>query len=614
MRAKVFFILKYWLLWALFFELARVIFLFSNYNLAKEAGMSNSAHSLLYGLRMDISMAGYLILPLMLFMLLSVFVPALLKPLIIKIYTGILLFMLLLLLVIDINAFKAWGFRLDASPLKYLSNPREVWASVSNLPVFMIILGFIMIFGGSIYLSNRFINTQVKKLHDAGQKGLEFLVLLLLLGFFIIPIRGGFQLAPLNQSSVYFSENNFANQAAINAPWNFMHSLDQNTESNMNPFTYVNEKQAQLMVDSLRVSNKTRLNIFRPSAPVKPNVIIIIWESFTEKATHLERDNIPVTPRFNDLKKEGIYFSNIYAAGDRTDKGIVAVLSGYPAQPTTSIVKIPQKASRLPMLSRQLFDDGYSTSFYYGGELEFANIKAYLLGGSFKKFTSKNDFESKDQNSKWGAHDGIVMKTVVDGLNKETSPFFCTWLTLSSHEPFEVPVASAIKGEDDESLFLNSLHYTDQVVYDFIQGCKSQPWWKNTLLVITADHGHRMPPTGKKIDDFKMPLLFLGGVLNETNIVRENIGSQLDIPATLLGQLRLRARDFIWSKDLLDSSTKPWAYFCFNNGYGFVQPNNYYIFDNVGKKPLESSGNPNSTEILRGKAVQQLTFGDYLSK
>lgn len=614
MRAKVFFILKYWLLWALFFELARVIFLFSNYNLAKEAGMSNSAHSLLYGLRMDISMAGYLILPLMLFMLLSVFVPALLKPLIIKIYTGILLFMLLLLLVIDINAFKAWGFRLDASPLKYLSNPREVWASVSNLPVFMIILGFIMIFGGSIYLSNRFINTQVKKLHDAGQKGLEFLVLLLLLGFFIIPIRGGFQLAPLNQSSVYFSENNFANQAAINAPWNFMHSLDQNTESNMNPFTYVNEKQAQLMVDSLRVSNKTRLNIFRPSAPVKPNIIIIIWESFTEKATHLERDNIPVTPRFNDLKKEGIYFSNIYAAGDRTDKGIVAVLSGYPAQPTTSIVKIPQKASRLPMLSRQLFDDGYSTSFYYGGELEFANIKAYLLGGSFKKFTSKNDFESKDQNSKWGAHDGIVMKTVVDGLNKETSPFFCTWLTLSSHEPFEVPVASAIKGEDDESLFLNSLHYTDQVVYDFIQGCKSQPWWKNTLLVITADHGHRMPPTGKKIDDFKMPLLFLGGVLNETNIVRENIGSQLDIPATLLGQLRLRARDFIWSKDLLDSSTKPWAYFCFNNGYGFVQPNNYYIFDNVGKKPLESSGNPNSTEILRGKAVQQLTFGDYLSK
>jgi phosphoglycerol transferase MdoB-like AlkP superfamily enzyme len=563
---------------------------------------------------MDLSMASYLVLLPALLVLLSVFVRILWTPLIFKAYTGIVLFLVLLLLVVDMNAFQAWGFRLDASPLKYLSNPREAWASVSNLPVFSIILGFLLIFSGFLYLFCKFINAELAKPVSKSNRALQFGVLLLLLGFFIIPMRGGFQLAPLNQSSVYFSDNNFANQAAINAPWNFMHSLDHNTESKDNPFNYVEQKQARLLVDSLLVKGTAASNIFRPGSSAKPNVIFIVWESFTEKATHLLRDNIPVTPMFNELKKEGIYFSNIYAAGDRTDKGIVAVLSGYPSQPTTSIVKTPLKASKLPMISRQLASNGYSTSFFYGGELEFANMKAYLLGGNFKKFTSKDDFDSKDQNSKWGAHDGVVMKTVIEGLKKETTPFFCTWLTLSSHEPFEVPTAPVIKGSDNESLFLNSLHYTDQVVYDFIQQCKAQPWWNNTLVVITADHGHRMPATGRRIDDFKMPILFLGGILDQRNIINDQVGSQVDIPATVLGQLRLPATDFTWSKSLVDSSIRPWAYFCFNNGYGFVLPGSYFIFDNVGKKPIESAGNPTPTDILKGKAVQQLTFGDYLAK
>jgi phosphoglycerol transferase MdoB-like AlkP superfamily enzyme len=304
----------------------------------------------------------------------------------------------------------------------------------------------------------------------------------------------------------------------------------------------------------------------------------------------------------------------MYGSGDRTDKGIVAVLSGYPAQPTTSIVKTPVKASKLPMISKVLAAKGYSTSFYYGGELEFANMKAYLLGGDFEKYTSKNDFDSKDQNSKWGAHDGVVMQRVVDGLNKETSPFFCTWLTLSSHEPFEIPVPPVLKGTDDVSLFLSSLHYTDQVVYDFIEQCKKQPWWANTLVVITADHGHRLPRTEKKINDFKIPVLFLGGALRQQGIINERVGSQTDIPATVLAQLNLPVKDFAWSRNLFDPAAPQWAYFCFNNGYGFVQPGNYFIFDNVGKKPIETGGALSAADTAKGKAIQQLSFEDYLGK
>ncbi|MCP9752597.1 LTA synthase family protein [Ferruginibacter sp. HRS2-29] len=614
MRPRILFILKYWLCWIILFEVARLFFYLCNPGLTKTVPISDIFRSLWYGASMDMSMAAYITLPAGLFVLAGIFLSFFQKPTIYKIYTGIVLFFVLLLIGTDINIYKAWGYRIDASPLKYLSNPKEAWASVSNLPLIWILLGFLAAFLSTLFFFNKFIRRDLSKMKIASPQWLQALVLLLLLATFIIPIRGGFQLAPLNQSTVYFSSSNFVNQASINAPWNFMHSLSHNTESKSNPFLYVAPKDAEAIRDSLFASGAQTDSILQIKSGIKTNVIFIVWESFTEKATHLRQGGIDITPRFNELKREGIYFSNLYASGDRTDKGIVAVLSGYPAQPTTSIVKIPVKASKLPMLSKELAANGYNTSFYYGGELEFANMKAYLLGGNFKKYTSKDDFDEKDQNSKWGAHDGVVMQKVIDGLNKETSPFFCTWLTLSSHEPFETPLAPVIKGSDDVSLFLNSLHYTDQVVYDFIKQAQKQPWWANTLLVITADHGHRLPHTGKKIDDFKIPVLFLGGALRETGITKTNTASQVDIAATILTQLGLPSKKFVWSRNMLDKQAPQWAYFCFNNGYGFVQPGNYFIFDNIGKKAIETSGILSSTDTAKGKTIQQLSFGDYLSK
>src|SRR5690606_11469546 len=107
-------------------------------------------------------------------------------------------------------------------------------------------------------------------------------------------------------------------------------------------------------------------------------------------------------------------------SGDRTDKGIVAILSSFPAQPKTSIVKIPSKVAKLPMLSELFNQHQYFTSFYYGGELEFANMKAYLTNGNFKHFTSIKDFAEKDRNSKWGAHDGVVMEKLFADLNQQS--------------------------------------------------------------------------------------------------------------------------------------------------------------------------------------------------
>ncbi|RZL16982.1 MAG: LTA synthase family protein, partial [Pedobacter sp.] len=596
MFSKGWFVIRYWFGWIILFQLARLLFMLSNFAELKKAGWFNSLGAAFWGLRMDISMATYIGLPVCIFVALSVFFYRFRKPALYKWYSCIILLPVLLLITADIGLYKEWGFRIDSSFLKYLSNPAEAWASVSHLPVAAIIISLILIYGIFIFISGKRIEKLISLLSPGKYKWVEAVSIVLLTGISIIPLRGGLQLAPLNQSSVYFSQNNFSNMAAINPAWNFLHSLSHRS-SDKNPFSYLDQDKAIAIADSLQRNRGS----FPVSRLVKPNVILIIWESFTQKAIDLTKNGIAVTPGFNALRKEGIYFSDIYATGDRTDKGIVGILSGYPAQPTTSIVKTPSKAAGLPMIGSEYKSEGYQTAFYYGGELEFANMKAYLSGGAYDRFVSVFDFSEKDKNSKWGAHDGVVMQKLSTDLNRASSPFFYTWLTLSSHEPFETPEDAVIKGNDTESLFLNSLHYSDKVITRFIQQVKEQSWWDNTIIAIIADHGHPFPKADSKAKNFRIPLLLLGGLIKQPQVV-EKTGSQTDLAATLLAQSGMKHDNYKWSVNLLDSSSVARAYFTFNNGFGFVNHSGYYIFDNIGKRPVEANATDTAALRLAGQA------------
>ena len=614
MFAKIKIALGYWLIWILIFQIARLSFSLYNFNDSILAGWQNISKSFLYGLRMDASMAAYVTIPFCLFLLLGIFSERIKKSKLLLIYTGIILVPILLIIFCDLPAYNAWGYRLDATPLKYLKSPGEAWASVSNLPLIWFLILWIISFMIFIKFFKLYFIKNEDGFNYSKQKWIQLLLMLLFITAQIIPVRGGFQLAPINQSTVYFSTNNFSNLTAINVTWNFIHSLSHNLNDTENPFQYIDNQAATRLTDSILKDEGHTIKIIDLEKTPKPNVIVIVWESLTKKAIDLSKNGTVVTPGMNQLKKEGVYFSDIYASGDRTDKGIVAVLSGYPAQPTTSIIKVPQKADKLPKLPKIFAEKNYNSSFYYGGELEFANMKSYLMGSGFNSFTSKDDFEKKDQNSKWGAHDGVVKNKVLADINKMNSPFFTTWLTLSSHEPYETPVSTVIKGNDDESMFLNSIHYSDSIVYEFVQQCKKQPFWKNSIIIIVADHGHRLPRSNKKIEDFKIPVLWLGGALTKTGMDINNTGSQIDIAATLLAQLNMPYESFKWSKNLLSDQSNKWAYFSFNNGFGYVQPNNYFIFDNVGKSIMEENGNLLPADLNTGKAIEQKTFADYLSK
>ncbi|MCE6987893.1 LTA synthase family protein [Dyadobacter sp. CY323] len=582
-----------------------------HFDKARELSPYMWVQSAMHGLQMDISFAAYIsVIPSLLLIFTAKNWIWYRKTLLV--YSWIIVFLIVVLVTVDLELFRAWGFRIDGTLLQYLTTPTEALASMGAAPVVPLLLLFVALF----FLTGKIFETIIRRGIAAFQKTTFVYTIpafLILTGSLIIPIRGGFQLAPMNESAVFFSDKSFANYAAVNVPWNYMSSIINASYSKKNPYLYFPEKDAQKLVSDLYNHSGTT-NQLADSA-TKINVVVIIWESFTAKVAGSLRGVENITPQFDGLTKEGILFTNMYASGNRSDKGVVAILSGYPAQPTNSIIKIPKKTASLPSIPKELHKNGYHTAFYYGGETEFANMKSYLLQQDFDKIVDKNDFGKKDMNSKWGAHDHIVLNRLIKDLDNQKEPFFSTLFTLSSHEPFEVPMETFIKGSDPEHLFMNAHHYTDASIGEFVKKAKTKPWWDNTLIIILADHGHPLPYTEKtKPSEFHMPMLWLGGVLKNNNVNINALCSQTDLAATLLGQLHLPSNAFEWSNDIFAPNRKQFAYFAFNNGFGWIKPECFLVRDNLGGNIIERHGVLQSEEETLGKAYLQASFTDYLRR
>ncbi len=559
---------------------------------------------------MDISFTGYIcIFPFLLFLIKSIAINTHINK-IIQIYTFVLITIFSFLTIADLELYTAWGYRMDATPLQYFKSPKEMGASVSSSPLFLLLLIFVVLAALFIFIYkkyfNRFIDTRQAKIYV-----FDIFISAFLLVFLFVPIRGGVQKIPMNQSDVYFSEKLFADHAAINLPWNIMFSiLNKNNEEN--PFDYFPEKESENLVGSLYNTGTPKI----PSilSVEKPNIIIIILESYTAKWVGCLGGIAGVTPNLDKIAADGLLFTNIYAAGDRSEKGQVAILSGYPNQAITSMIKTPGKTRQLPSLSKTLDAAGYHSSYTYGGELEFANIKSYLVNTGFEKLIDKYSFPVSQRTTSWGVHDEFVLNRFYDDLNKETQPFFATLFTLSSHEPYDVPLKHFI-GTDETTEFKNSVYYTDTVIGNFINKSKMAPWWKNTLIVFVADHGHPLPghDENDRPSKFHIPLIFSGGALKLKGVIN-NIGSQTDIATTILDQLKLPANNFKWGKDLLDSSAKQFAFYSFNNGFGLVTPNGTETIDDVSKKTIYKDANFDTNNIKFGKAYMQFSYQDFLER
>ncbi|KAA9346139.1 LTA synthase family protein [Adhaeribacter soli] len=595
--------------WLLLLFIGKAFFLSFHYSKTSQLEASDILKIFGYGLRLDFSAAAYFSVIPFLHLLFTPPIPARITRKLVNYYAIIITSLVTLLVSADLQLYSIWGFRLDATPLQYLSTPSEMLASTASAPLLLLFILFLAQISLALFLYFRFFKPDLSNHHPrAGYYLLSFCLLIIL----VLPIRGGWQQIPINQSDVYFSDKIYANHAAVNVPWNVGYSLYRQ-DKETNPYQYLPENEAQDLVQELYTYPPVSGNILKTQ---KPNVLFIILESYTAKLVGSLGGEKGITPELDKLVSEGILFDKFYASGDRSEKGLVALLSGYPVQTTTSIVKIPRKAERLPHLSKTLKKAGYATSYYYGGELAFANIKSYLLTAGYNRLVSKPDFPAKDYNSKWGVHDHVLLERVFSDLKTEKQPFFSTVFTLSSHEPYDVPMETKFPGEDEVNKFRNSFYYTDQAIGNFIRSAKKEPWWQNTLVVLVADHGHTFPDyegldtPGK----FRIPLILTGGALAQTGKTISTVASQTDLAYSLLKQLNLPNQDFKWGKDLFNDQAKPFAFYVFNDGFGYLTDKGNFSFDNVSQKEIMRSGEVSEKDLQTGKAYMQVSFEDFLQK
>jgi phosphoglycerol transferase MdoB-like AlkP superfamily enzyme len=321
-----------------------------------------------------------------------------------------------------------------------------------------------------------------------------------------------------------------------------------------------------------------------------------------------------ITPQFNRYVKEVILFSEFYAAGPRTDKAMPAILNGYPAQPAQSIIKEPKKSQTLPSLVRILNENGYNSSFWYGGEINFANFNSFVIGSGFDEIITKNNFNPSDFNSKWGVHDHILFNALKDSMRTIQEPFLKVILTLSSHEPYDVPMENVFDGSDVITKYKNSVYYADKTVGSFLDWAKGTDWWENTLVIMVADHARiydDMPNYKQNV--FRIPMLWIGGALDKKGLIIEKLGSQTDIPITLLNQLGIGC-SFPFSKELLSDGSKSFAFYTYNEGFGFITDSSATAFDLKSRTPVMSEGKDPLSAENNGKALLQVLFDDYLNR
>jgi phosphoglycerol transferase MdoB-like AlkP superfamily enzyme len=402
---------------------------------------------------------------------------------------------------------------------------------------------------------------------------------------------------------VYYSQNQFLNHSAVNPVFNFLDSMDQ-TASTIPNYQFMEEEERARLMEGIypteSVDTDTLLNTARP------NVIVILLESCGGIFTEDIGGRKDIMPNLNRYVHEGVYFSQFYANSYRTDRGTLCTWSGYPSFPTSSVMKIPSKTRFLPGLARSLREEGYQTSYLYGGDINFTNMRSYLVSGGFSDLTWKDDYTKEEQTSaKWGVRDDITFQTLTELTQTMRQPFLIGYSTLSSHVPWDVPIHHF----DDE--VLNAFYYLDQCVGNFIQQLRQSDLWNNTLVIMLPDHGivyAGLDESNPLLNH--IPMLWVGGVIKQPRRI-EQVCNQTDLPATLLGQLGIAHDDYTFSRDVLSVTYKnPFAIHTYDDGYTIIDSASFVNYDFISNRVVSNYGKDRDKLILRAKAILQAASKD----
>ena len=599
MRQRALYLFKFYVATLFFFVAAKVGFM-----LYQHGGHNFTFTDLLqvigHGLSLDLSTSLYIIaVP---FLLVAASLWLRIPKWCFRIYYAFAAVLLSLAFVADTSLYEFWQFKLDASCLSYLETPTEAMASVSTGYILLRLLCLMILVGGIYWVYDK-LTPPFQRLASKIQKFSASLATLLLIPLIIIGIRGGLDESTTNIGQVYYSQNQFLNHSAVNPVFSFFASFEKTATNNVT-YHFMEDKACELIVSELY--NTKSVGIDTLLTTQQPNIIVILLESCGGQFTEIS-GRTDITPNLNRLAHEGIYFTNCYANSWRTDRGTLCTWSGYPSFPTMSVMKMPSKSRSLPNIARTLQQErGYSTHYLYGGDINFTNMRSYLVAGGFSDLTWKDDYTKEEQTSaKWGVRDDITFQTLTELTQTMRQPFLIGYSTLSSHVPWDVPIHHF----DDE--VLNAFYYLDQCVGNFIQQLRQSDLWNNTLVIMLPDHGivyAGLDESNPLLNH--IPMLWVGGAVKQPRRI-EQVCNQTDLPATLLGQLGIAHDEYSFSRDVLSVTYKnPFAIHTYDDGYTIIDSASFVNYDFISNRVVSNYGKDRDKLILRAKAILQAASKD----
>lgn len=586
-----------------------------------------------HGLPLDLSMAGYLsVIPGFLSIAVVWLKRDLVKP-IMNIYFIIASLFITCSFLLNASLYPYWKYPLDSTPLFYFfTSPADAIASVSIWQVILsIVILIVLTIGVWFTLQMRGEKHRRYSRYSYGyggigsgkrnrfddfdrHRGRTSIILLLLTGLLFLPIRGGITVSTMNTGQAYYSQNAYLNHSAVNPLFSLLESITHQ-EDFASQYRFMKDKEADKIFATMTSTSDENTYPLLNEATFKkgtPDILIVIMESFANDIMPSMGSYKDVAVCLDSIAQQSILFTRFYANSFRTDRGMVSILSGYPAQPTTSIMRYPRKTSQLPSIARNLAKyKNYKTTYYYGGDADFCNMRSYLVSQGYQHIISDANFPIEDKLSKWGVPDHIVAARMMEDIKaqqNEKRPMLRIFQTSSSHEPFEVPY-HRLKDKR-----LNAFAYTDSVMGAIVREYRKLPRWKNTLIVFVPDHvgGYKENLNDHDRSRYQIPLILAGGAISHPMKVGI-IGSQHDIAATLLGQLGVEHREFTFSKNMMSDATPKFAFFAVNDAFGIVSEENSLIYDNRAKRTVYDKGEK-GFNLKRGQAYLQKLYDDLARK
>jgi len=457
-----------------------------------------------------------------------------------------------------------YGLRPNRLFLEYLIYPREVFATlIGSRPVqcVLLVLGIIITALAGYWLAQQVWPQPV----PTERWPLRVLLAFIVLAAGTMGVRSSFGHRPMNPAMLAFSTDPTVNVLPLNSFYSLIHAArdwQRDGEGAAQLYGVVPEAE---VIATIRADSGLPAEAFidadiptlaarQPVWQGKPKNLVIVLEESLGAQFIGSLGGLPLSPHYDRLSAQGWALTRLYATGTRSVRGIEAVVAGFSPTPAQAVVKRPGAQQDFFTLAALLRQHGYDTTFYYGGESHFDNMRGFFLGNGFTRIIDQNAYKTPEFVGSWGVSDEDLFKRAdaeFTRLHEEGKPFFGLVFSSSNHEPFEFPDGKIELHEQPKQTRNNAAKYADHAIGEFFSRAMNSEYWQDTVFLIVADHDSRV--FGRDlvpIDNFHIPGLILGADIKPRR--DERIASQIDLPPTLLSLIGIDSATPMTGRNLAD--------------------------------------------------------------